>query len=302
MPVFPCRTSCRSEDGESETRWNASNAVKFHPGEGFRQDDHIQEWGGHWPGVGAVAVWGRPGDAPTILKADGGEGMPKSIAAQAIRDIMTASPITVYPDSSIRELKILFERYNVNAFPVVDDRGILRGIVSRLDVLRVFRPDTRRRLSGLFTLWAERVEDIMSRGVDAVEPADSVVTAVDLMIATGRRSLPVVERRPMDPVLVGMVSRTDLLPCLTLAEESPVDGIAHGPASASSSRGPRRLGRSQGGARRLTALARSAGERFLAMIARALYPHRGRRREEPRAGSAPAGAMGDDRLAWACTR
>jgi CBS domain-containing protein len=152
--------------------------------------------------------------------------MKKHIEAKAIRDIMTAFPVTVYPDTSLRELKILFERYHVNAFPVVDDRGVLRGIVSRFDFLRVFRPDTRRWLSGLFALWAERVDEIMNRGIDSVEPGDSVVTAVDLMIATGRRSLPVVERRPIGPVLVGMVSRTDLLPYLALAaqESSGVGG------------------------------------------------------------------------------
>ena len=39
--------------------------------------------------------------------------MKKRVEPKAIREIMTASPITVYPDTSIRELKILFERYPV---------------------------------------------------------------------------------------------------------------------------------------------------------------------------------------------
>ena len=47
--------------------------------------------------------------------------MKKHIEAKAVRDIMTAFPMTVYPDTSIRELKILFERYHVSAFPVVND-------------------------------------------------------------------------------------------------------------------------------------------------------------------------------------
>jgi len=90
--------------------------------------------------------------------------MKKRVEPKVIRDIMTASPITVYPDTSIHELKILFGQYHVNAFPVVDDRGVLRGIVSKLDVLRAFRPDMRRWFSILLVLWAERVEDLMSRG------------------------------------------------------------------------------------------------------------------------------------------
>lgn len=182
--------------------------------------------------------------------------MKKRVEPKAIREIMTAPPVTVYPDTSIRELKILFERYPVNALPVVDDRRVLRGLVSRHDFLRVFRPDPRRRLSALFALGAERAEEIMSRGIDAVEPGDPVVTAVDLMLATGRRSLPVVERRPGGPVLVGMVSRTDLLPCLTLAaEESPEGGGSHrtGPGS------PRRLGRTRDWRRVLNALVARAG-------------------------------------------
>jgi CBS-domain-containing membrane protein len=199
--------------------------------------------------------------------------MKKRVEPKAIREIMTAAPITVYPDTSIRELKILFERYSVNALPVVDDRGVLRGLVSRHDFLRVFRPDPRRRLSALFALRAERVEEIMSRGIDAVEPGDSVVTAVDLMLTTGRRSLPVVERRPGGPVLVGMVSRTDLLPCLTLAaDESPGGGGAHRPGPGSPPRAPRRLGRTRGARRVLKALVARVGRVLEAVVPRPLIP------------------------------
>jgi CBS domain-containing protein len=199
--------------------------------------------------------------------------MKKAVEPKAIREIMTAAPITVYPDSSIRELKILFERYPVNALPVVDYRGVLRGVVSRHDVLRVFRPDPRRRLSALFALGAERVEEIMSRGVDAVEPGDPVVTAVDLMLATGRRSLPVVERGPGGPVLVGMVSRTDLLPCLTLvADESPEGGGAHRPDPGSPSRPPRRLSRTRGWRRALNALVARAGGVLEAVVSWSRIP------------------------------
>lgn len=147
--------------------------------------------------------------------------MQKRIEDKAIREIMTSVPIIVYPQSSIRELKRLFEQYDFNAFPVVDDQGILRGIVSKLDLLRVFRPDRRRGVAGLLSLWSEHVEEIMTRGLLAVEAHESVVAAIDLMLETRRRSLPVVEHRAAGPVLVGIISRSDLLQCLTLdAQES----------------------------------------------------------------------------------
>ena len=129
---------------------------------------------------------------------------------------MTPSPVSVRPETTIAELKALFERYDFNAFPVVDEQGILRGLVSKLDLLRVFRPDKRRGLAGLLPLWAERVEEVMSRGIVALEPHESVVAALDLLIEAQRRSLPVVERHPAGPILVGMVSRSDVFQCLSV--------------------------------------------------------------------------------------
>ena len=67
--------------------------------------------------------------------------MKKRIESKAVREIMTPAPVTVRPDTSISDLKALFERYDFNAFPVVDEVGVLRGLVSKLDLLRVFRPD-----------------------------------------------------------------------------------------------------------------------------------------------------------------
>lgn len=148
--------------------------------------------------------------------------MDKHITDQPIHAIMTPSPVSVRPEATIAELKALFERYDFNAFPVVDEHGILRGLVSKLDLLRVFRPDKRRGMAGLVALWAERVDEVMSRGIVALEPHESVVAALDLMIEARRRSLPVVERHPAGPILVGMVSRGDVLQCLSVrAQESP---------------------------------------------------------------------------------
>jgi hypothetical protein len=56
---------------------------------------------------------------------------------------MTPSPVSVRPQTTIAELK---------AFPVVDERGILHGLVSKLDLLHVFRPDKRRGMAGLLAL------------------------------------------------------------------------------------------------------------------------------------------------------
>ena len=111
----------------------------------------------------------------------------------------------------VRELQGFFASYNFNAFPVVDDAGILLGIVTKLDLLRIFRHDRARLRPSLADLWAQDVEDIMRRRVVTVGPRDSVTTAIDHMLTSKLRSLPVVERRGGKDVLVGIVSRGDVM-------------------------------------------------------------------------------------------
>lgn len=146
--------------------------------------------------------------------------MQKSVQHRVVRDVMTTGPTTVGPRTDARVLKRMFETYDFNAFPVVDDWQVLLGMVTRLDFLRMFRPDDRRRwIPDLRALWAERVEDIMSRHPVTLGPDDPVTTAVDGMLRSKLRSLPVVERRGAKSVLVGIVTRRDVLGCLTLGED-----------------------------------------------------------------------------------
>jgi CBS-domain-containing membrane protein len=146
----------------------------------------------------------------------------KDIEAKKVREVMTRNPITVSPDMTIRELMTMFDAHDFNMFPVVDARGLLCGLVTKLDLLRTFRLQLRRWIPDLRLLWAERVEDIMNRGAICAELDDPIVAAVDTMIQARLRSLPVVERRAEGPVVVGIVSRTDVLPCLILEpDEAP---------------------------------------------------------------------------------
>lgn len=146
--------------------------------------------------------------------------MQKYVQHRVVRDVMTAQPVTVRPNADIRTLKAMFETYEFNTFPVVDERSVLLGVVTRFDFLRMFRPDGMRRwLPDLGALWAERVEDIMTRGVVTVAPADPITTVLDEILRSRLRSVPVVERRAGDAVLVGIVSRRDVLNCLVLADD-----------------------------------------------------------------------------------
>ena len=76
----------------------------------------------------------------------------------------------------------------------MDEAHALLGIVTKLDLLRIVRHGPPRLLPEPSVLWAEHVDDIMRRRVVTLEPDDSVATAIDHMLASRLRSLPVVER------------------------------------------------------------------------------------------------------------
>jgi acetoin utilization protein AcuB len=55
-----------------------------------------------------------------------------------VKDIMTTDLVTVSPLYTLQDVLVLFEKYHYGAFPVVSDKGVLRGIISIRDLLRAF--------------------------------------------------------------------------------------------------------------------------------------------------------------------
>jgi CBS domain-containing protein len=133
-----------------------------------------------------------------------------------IREVMTTEPAAVSQTTTARDLLDRFEREAVSAYPVVRADGTLAGIVTKLDLLRALQsgapggePDVKR-------LAGRQAADLMRPGVVTLEPDQSLEAAIDLMVETRLRSLPVVERpRGGPPRLVGMVSQGDVLRALT---------------------------------------------------------------------------------------
>jgi len=59
-------------------------------------------------------------------------------AGLKIKDIMTREPLTISPSDTIQDALLLIQIKRVGAFPVVDDTGKLKGIISVRDLLRAF--------------------------------------------------------------------------------------------------------------------------------------------------------------------
>jgi CBS domain-containing protein len=129
-----------------------------------------------------------------------------------VREVMTTSPVTVRPGTTLQAAMRLVAEAHVTSLPVVNAAGQLRGIVSEADLIkdrvpsdpRLHELDHQDDLPGRHDF----VEQVMTPHVIAVGPDDDVVLAVETMTSTTVKSLPVVDRSGR---VLGMLSRSDVV-------------------------------------------------------------------------------------------
>jgi CBS domain-containing protein len=124
---------------------------------------------------------------------------------------MNRAPVTVRPSVTVRELAGLLEIERCNELPVLDDEGLLCGIVSAVDLLRALRPQPTVTTASPRAMSGRPIESIIRPGVITLEPGDPILAAADLMVETRFHMLPVVQRGSRGPVLVGVLEQKDLL-------------------------------------------------------------------------------------------
>jgi acetoin utilization protein AcuB len=62
----------------------------------------------------------------------------RRLAAMKVKEIMTANPVTVSPTDTLEDALLMLQKVKVGAFPVVDQEGRLKGIISVRDLMRAF--------------------------------------------------------------------------------------------------------------------------------------------------------------------
>ena len=129
-----------------------------------------------------------------------------------VREVMTTSPVTVRPGTTLQAALQLVAEAHVTSLPVVNAAGQLRGIVSEADLIRDRVPSDPRlnelAHQGELPDHHDVVEQVMTPHVIAVGPDDDVVLAVETMTSTTVKSLPVVDRSGR---VLGMLSRSDVV-------------------------------------------------------------------------------------------
>ncbi len=79
---------------------------------------------------------GREHTFKDLLKYMLGERLPERRVGDHVGDIMTSPPLTIRPDASIAEAIRIMDEKRIRRLTVVDEKGLLIGIVTRADVLK----------------------------------------------------------------------------------------------------------------------------------------------------------------------
>mgnify|MGYP000904071224 CR=1 FL=1 len=133
------------------------------------------------------------------------------------QDLMSRDVIRIGPGDSVDEAWRRLIEHRLQALPVTDSQGRLRGLVSRQDFfVGQTSPDPRRlpRLSA-----ARRVESIMSTEVVTARPQQPLPELAKLFADGGRHHLPVLDEQRR---VIGMMTPSDLLAVLFQTAPGPL--------------------------------------------------------------------------------
>jgi len=135
-------------------------------------------------------------------------------------EVMTRDPVTVRATAPLPVAAELMARRRLKRLPVVDEQGMLTGMVSRLDLLRSVAaggPASGPEAYEMGLAGDERLARVMRRDVPTVHPETSLAEAFQAVISTRLNRAFVVdgERR-----VVGLVSDAELIERVTPALRS----------------------------------------------------------------------------------
>ena len=136
-------------------------------------------------------------------------------ANKVAADVMTPAPVTVHERTALPAVAEVMTRRRLKRLPVVDDRGALQGMVSRVDVLRTAAAPFSREAAAPSEMGLSRdvpIAQVMRRDVPTVERDTPLPQVLQAVVSTRlNRAFVVDEERRV----VGKITDAELLERLT---------------------------------------------------------------------------------------
>jgi CBS domain-containing protein len=125
-------------------------------------------------------------------------------AHRTVGELMHAGPIVVRADAPLSEAAYLLDQHRIHGLPVVDDQGVLLGVVSQTDLVRA------RATDHLWASWPGlRVRHLMTAPALTCRAGTPVQEAIGLMELNRVHRLVVVDDEGHRPI--GIFSTTDVV-------------------------------------------------------------------------------------------
>ena len=129
-----------------------------------------------------------------------------------VKSIMTSKLVTVNPADKLTVVKEIFDQNPIHHIPVVRFKELV-GIISKTDFMHFLRGFSRNeedRFVNYARLRAYTAEDIMTKGLAILSPAERINVALDIFLTNRFHAIPVVEEGD----LVGIVTTFDVIKAL----------------------------------------------------------------------------------------
>ena len=138
-----------------------------------------------------------------------------------VQDVMSR-PVCIRAETTLAEAEALLEKNGWNGVPVVDAAERPVGFFSSLDLLKAFAFSEDVILPPYERILERPVSDVMSRDVLSVCPRTPLTRALQKLVDTRNKSLPVVD----GDRVVGIVAREDVMGALRRAAQGKRPGPA----------------------------------------------------------------------------
>ena len=179
--------------------------------------------------LSAIATFARcPDYRSSLFQAETPEDVIELVSSSGIkvkkeltvRDIMTEQPVSVTPDTTLKEVANLLFKHRISGLPVVDSEGKIIGEITNRDLIRAAMPDYKSLISNLALTYEVApfenllkeedritVKELMSVTSYTVEEDASVVEVAAMMLFKDIRRVPVVSNGK----LIGLVVISDIV-------------------------------------------------------------------------------------------
>ena len=128
-----------------------------------------------------------------------------------LKTIMKKEPYTLNVDAPFSRAWDIFKTYGIRHLPIVDDKGILKGILTERDLYRIQSP--RIAMDGELVydnegLDSHVLKDVMIKEVFTLMPEDTLATAIQAVIRGKYGCIPIVNEHKY---LVGIITGETIL-------------------------------------------------------------------------------------------